>query len=178
VATGPAYPVNLLLQGRRCLVVGGGHVALRKAQGRALDVEVIERAYAREDVDGCWLVITATGVPEVDADVQRDAEDAGIFVNAADDPVHCSFTLPAVHRRGDLVVTVSTAGRSPAMASWLRDELAAGLGPEHDALLELLANERDRLRAEGVATMLEDLRNGRIVAAKERLRACLSSSSD
>lgn len=209
MATPAAYPVNLLLHGRRCLVVGGGPVAARKVQGllavdaevqvvakevgeevRALGVPVHERAYEPDDLRGCWLAITATGVPEVDGAVQRDADAAGIFVNAADDPGHCSFTLPATHRQGDILVAVSTAGRSPALAAWLRDELAEQVGPAHQMLLEVLSEERERLRARGVATedlnwrgalrsgMLEDINNGRIEAAKERLRACLSSSSD
>lgn len=203
------YPVNLLLEGRRCLVVGGGHVAARKAEGlvgagaavhvvasvagpevRALDVTIDERPYVKDDLSGCVLAISATGDPAVEEQVFRDGLEAGVLVNGADDPVHCMFTLPAVARRGAIQLTVSTGGRSPALSTWLRDRLATHLGEDDVTLLELLAEERDRLRAAGVATegldwrgalesgMLEEVGSGRIDSAKERLRACLSSSSD
>lgn len=206
---GAAYPVNLHLAGQRCLVVGGGPVAARKIEGlltagadvyvvairagdevRALGVPVHERPYEAQDLTGCCLAISATGDPAVDSSVYRDGTSAGVLVNSADDPAHCHFTLPAVARRGDLQITVSSGGRSPAMASWLRDELAGQIGPAHLELLEILAAEREALRSRGIGTenldwrgalesgMLEDIGNGRVEAAKERLRACLSSSSD
>jgi siroheme synthase (precorrin-2 oxidase/ferrochelatase) len=85
---------------------------------------------------------------------------------------------------------VSTGGRSPAAAAWVRDRLAEEIGPDYGTLVAILAEERDRLRAAGVSSesldwrgalesgMLEDIGNGRVTEAKERLRACLSSSSD
>ncbi len=207
--TGPTYPVNLLLTGQRCLVVGGGRVAAHKAEGllaagavvhlvavqvgegaRALPLTWDERPYAASDLDGVRLVISATGDPEVDGAVFADAEAAGVLVNSADDPAHCRCTLPSVVRRGDLQVAISTGGRSPALAAWLRERLGDELGPEYALLLDVLAEERERLRAEGIATegldwrgalasgMLEMVHQGRIAEAKERLRACLSSSSD
>ena len=134
--------------------------------------------------------VAATGDATVDGAIFADAEAAGGWVNAADDPEHCSFTLPAVVRRGGLLVTVSTSGRSPALASWLRERLEGELGPEYEALLDLLAAEREALRAAGRATegldwqkaldsdMLDLVRNGQLGQARERLQACLSSSSD
>ncbi len=178
----PSYPVHLILEGRRCLVVGGGPVAL--------PVTVEERAYRHGDADGYRLVVTATDDPEVNRAVYLDGEAAGVWVNGADDPAHCSFTLPSVLRRGDLVVTVGTSGRSPALARWLRDRLAGEIGPEYELLLDLLADARSSLQAEGRPTeavdwqraldsdMLELIRNGQVAAARERLQACLSSSSD
>lgn len=202
------YPVNLIVAGRRCLVVGGGPVAARKAGGlldcgavvhvvarrvgdgvRALDGATFEeRDYRRGDVAGYRLVITATGVPEVDAAVASDAEAEGLWVNSADDPANCTFTLPAVLRRGPVMVTVSTGGHSPALASWLRERLAADIGPEYEVLAGLLSAERDAVRAEGRSTegmdwrsalesdMLDLIRSGHVQQAKERLQACLSSS--
>lgn len=207
--TGPQYPVNLRLAGRRCLVVGGGRVAATKVQGLLDaeadvtvvapqiddglrgrdDVTLVERAFATADLEGCWLVITATDDPEVNAHVSAEATDRHIWVNSADDPENCTFTLPARVRRGDLLIAVSTGGRSPAMASWLRRWLDAQLGPEHDALFQMLAEVREELRADGVGTesldwqsavdsgTLELIRQGHIHEAKERLQACLSSSS-
>jgi siroheme synthase-like protein len=207
--TVPPYPVHLILEGRRCLVVGGGRVAARKAESllasgavvhviatepgeeiRALPVTVDERPYRHGDADGYRLVVTATDDPEVNRAVYLDAEAAGVWVNGADDPAHCSFTLPSVLRRGDLVLTVGTSGRSPALARWLRDRLAEEVGPEYELLLDLLADARGSLQAAGRPTdtvdwqraldsdMLELIRNGQVAAARERLKACLSSSSD
>lgn len=202
------YPVNLLVAGRRCLVVGGGPVAARKAEGllacgaAVLVVATVvgpevrdlpgvsfdERPYERADLAGARLVVTATGVPEVDAAVSADAEAAGIWVNSADDPANCSFTLPAVVRRGPVVLTASTGGHSPALAVWLKDRLAAQVGPEYEVLARLLSEERDAVRAQGRSTegmdwrsaldsdMLDLIRSGHVQQAKERLQACLSSS--
>jgi len=204
----PLYPVNLLVAGRSCLVVGGGHVGAHKADGllacgavvhvvatevgpqvRALDgVTWDERPYRRDDLAGRRLVVTATGVPEVDAAVFADGEEAGIWVNSADDPANCSFTLPAVMRRGPVVLTASTGGHSPALAVWLKEQLAAQIGPEYEVLAGLLSEERDTARAQGRSTegmdwqraldsdMLDLIRSGRVQQAKERLQACLSSS--
>jgi siroheme synthase-like protein len=117
-----------------------------------------------------------------------DAESAGVWVNSADDPERCSFTLPAVVRRGPLVVTVATGGHSPAIASWLRSRIEREIGPEYETLVQLFADERAALHAQGRSTeglawhlalesdMLELIRDGRIAEARERLKSCLSSS--
>jgi precorrin-2 dehydrogenase/sirohydrochlorin ferrochelatase len=84
--------------------------------------------------------------------VYVDAEAAGVWVNSADDPDHCSFILPSVHRDGPVTVAVSTSGSSPALAAWLRDRLADASGPGVAALAELLERARGRLKAEGRPT--------------------------
>ncbi|HLM64129.1 MAG TPA: bifunctional precorrin-2 dehydrogenase/sirohydrochlorin ferrochelatase [Acidimicrobiales bacterium] len=205
----PLYPVNLLLAGRPVLVVGGGRVAAQKVRGLVAagavvtvvapevdaaveeqDVTVERRRYRRGEAAGYRLVTAATGNPAVNQQVYDDGEAAGVFVNSADDPERCSVTLPARVQRGRLVVTVSTGGHSPAVAAWLRDRLAAELGPEYDTLVGLLSDERDLVRERGLSTegldwraaldsgILDLIRAGRLEDAKERLRACLSSSSD
>src|SRR5438067_5373474 len=206
----PLCPVNMVVEGRPCLVVGGGSVAARKAEGlvacgaevhvvaesvgqevRALDgVTWEERSYQPGEASGYRLVVAATDAGDLNASVYDDAEGAGVWVNSADDPAHCSFTLPSVVRRGSLMVTVSTGGRSPALASWLKTRLAAELGPEYEILLDLLATEREAVRAAGRSTeeldwqkalnsdMLDLIREGHVAHARERLQACLSSSSD
>lgn len=205
----PPYPVNLVVEGRSCLVVGGGEIAARKVAGLvacAARVHVVgprvgeavraqagvtweERPYRRGDLDGRRLVIAATDDPEVNGAVYADAEAAGIWVNGADDPEHCSFTLPSVIRRGSLLVTVSTGGRSPALARWLRERLEEEIGPEYEVLLDLLAEERETIKASGRSTegldwqsaldsdMLGLIRSGDVMHARERLQTCLSSSS-
>ena len=204
------YPVNLVLDGRRCLVVGGGRIALRKVEGllacggrvtvvaprvepelhKLAGISVEERPWRPEDLDGMWLAIAATDDPAVNGAVYAEGQRRGVWVNGADDPANCSFTLPSVVRRGDLQVTVSTGGRSPALASWLRRRIESEIGPEYEVLLELLATERDGLKAAGVSTegldwrsaldsdMLDLIRTGDLAHARERLQTCLSSSSD
>jgi precorrin-2 dehydrogenase / sirohydrochlorin ferrochelatase len=202
------YPVNLVLEGRPVLVVGGGRVARRKvegllAAGAAVTVVAPEvdddlaalpgltvhrRAYRSEDVAGHRLVLTATDDRAVNQQVHDDADAAGVWVNSADDPERCTFTLPALVRRGPLLVTVGTGGASPAVASWLRGRFEAELGPEYETLTALLAEERAAIQAEGRSTeglawqkaldsdMLSLIRGGRISEARDRLKTCLSSS--
>jgi siroheme synthase-like protein len=207
------YPVNLLVAGRRCVVVGGGRIAARKIEAlldAGADVHVVapalndevrawrdtgrlhaeEREFKAGDLDDAWLATTATDDPAVNRAVFEAGEERRIWVNSADDPEHCSFTLMSVIRQGDLVVTIGTGGRSPALAAWLKDRLAAELGPEYAEACDLLSEARDALRAEGRSTetvdwrraldsgMVELIRNGKAAEAKELLEACLSSSSD
>ena len=204
---GPQYPVNLVLRGRPVLVVGGGAVATSKVQGlldggadaitvvapevssdlRAMPVAVEERPYRSPEASGYRLVVTATDDPAVNHQVFLDADTAGVWVNSADDPANCSFTLPARVRRGSLLFTVATGGHSPAVASWLRGRFEAEFGPEYDDLLELLSAERERIKAAGGSTeglnwqealdsgLLDLLRSKRIAEAREVLRRCLSS---
>jgi precorrin-2 dehydrogenase/sirohydrochlorin ferrochelatase len=203
----PQYPVNLVLARQPCLVVGAGRIAGRKAEGllacgarvhvvaehidshiRALDVSWEERPYQRGDVAGYRLVIAATDDPAVNRAVFEDGEAEGVWVNSADDPASCAFTLPSVIRQGAVMVTVSTGGRSPALSAWLGTRLAEQLGPEYGVLGELLATERERLKAAGRSTegldwqkaldsdMLDLIRSGQVDRARELLQTCLSSS--
>jgi precorrin-2 dehydrogenase / sirohydrochlorin ferrochelatase len=201
------YPVNLIVAGRRCVVVGGGAVAARKAAGlmaAGAAVEVIatvvgeevrasgaawqQRPYRAGDLEGAWLAIVATDDPVVNGQVRHDGDAAGVWVNAADDPASCSFTLPSVVRQGPIMVTVATGGHSPALAQWLRRHVEAELGEEYVVLLTLLSEQRAQIKAEGRSTegldwlsaldsnMLELIRAGQLGKARERLQACLSSS--
>jgi precorrin-2 dehydrogenase/sirohydrochlorin ferrochelatase len=203
------YPVNLVLTGQPCLVVGGGSVAARKVAGllacgaavrvvatsvapelRTMAVPVEERPYQREDVAGSRLVIAATNDPAVNRAVFEDADAAGIWINSADDPSACTFTLPSVVRRGPIMVTVSTGGHSPALAAWLKTRVEDELGLEYEILLDLLSVARNDMKAAGRSTeeadwrkvldsdMLDLIRAGQVDQARERLRAWLSSSSD
>ena len=206
------YPVNLLVTGRRVVVVGAGRIAGRKIeplldlgaevvvvapevsddvrgwadQGRC---EVHVKAFTPSDLDGAWLALTATADPATNQAVHDAAEERRIWVNSADDPANCSFTLMSVVRRSDLVVAIGTGGRSPALAAYLRRMLDEELGPEYETLLELLSEAREAMRAEGRSSedadwqaafrsgIVDLVRNGRIDEAKELLSACLSSSS-
>jgi precorrin-2 dehydrogenase / sirohydrochlorin ferrochelatase len=140
------YVACLDLEGRSCLVVGDGAMAREKADGlRACGADVgtvSPSEYEASDLDGVWLVVAATNDEEVNALVSADAELQTVFCNVADVPELCTFILPAIHRRGDVTVAVSTNGASPALAQWLRDRFAAQVGEEH----EQLAAELRRLR--------------------------------
>lgn len=198
------YPVNLVVEGKPVLVVGGGRVATGKVRRlvesgarvtvvapeinddiAAMGVVTLERRpYAEGEVAAYRLAVTATGTP-VDQQVFAEGEDAGVWVNSADDPAHCSFTLPAVARRGPISVAVSTEGTSPALASWLKARYERELGPEYEVLLGILRERREALRSNGTPTeglawrealdsgLLDLVRQGRIVEARERLQACL-----
>jgi len=200
-------PVNLLVRGRRVVVIGGGRIAARKiasllelgakvevvapvvsdevrAWAARGDVLVHERPFAPSDVEGAWLAFAATDDPAVNAEVHAAAETARVWVNSADDPLNCAFTLMSVVRRGDLVVSVGTGGRSPALAAHLRRRLEEELAG-YDTLLELLSDARERLRASGRSSedadwqrafdegIVELVRAGRIDDAKELLNTCL-----
>ena len=163
------YPIFLDLQGKRCLVVGGGEVATRKVQGlfeAGAEVIVVSltltetlsmlaewgaiqhaaRAFQAGDVDGCALVIGATDQPAVNAAVCEAARRQGIWVNIVDTPDACDFIAPAVVRRGALQIAISTGGKSPTLAKQIRIQLEQLYGPEYAELLTWLGEQRERIR--------------------------------
>ena len=166
------YPVCLNITGRLCIVIGGGTVAERKVHGllaaggrvRVISpalttslaalaeegrIEWLPRPYAPGDLDSAFLVFAATDSPEVQRAVRRDADQAAILVNVADDPDHCAFQVPATVHRGDLVLSVATGGRSPAVAAMIRRKLEQDFGREYAVLLELVAMLREQVATDG-----------------------------
>ncbi len=164
------YPLVLRLAGRRCVVVGGGAVAARKVHQPMVggaDVQVVapvlspelealvsagriqaaRRPFEPADLDGATLAFAATDSRAVNQAVAEAARARGVLVNVADDPVACDFTVPALVRRGDVTLAISTGGRSPAFARFLRDQLDGWLTDARCELLELLAELRRELRA-------------------------------
>lgn len=183
----PLYPVGLRVAGSPCLVVGGGPVAGRKALGLvacaarvtlvapdptgALQVlehagpapapgslRVRRRSYRPGEAASYRLVVAATGRPEVDDQVWQDAQAAEVLVNTVDDPSRCTVVLPAVHRDGPVTLSVATGGASPALAAWLRDRLAAFLGPGLGNLAQVLGEARRALHEQGRSTEQVDWR--------------------
>ena len=159
------YMACLDLEGRRCLVVGGGAVGLEKAAGLAacdarvtivspelhdgfaeLDVEWLARGYETGDLEGAFLVVAATSDRAVNERVRDDAEARSMLCNVADVPDLCNFILPAVHREGPIAVAVSTGGASPALAKRLRSQIAELVGPEHAELAEDLRALRPEVK--------------------------------
>lgn len=166
------FPVCLDITNRACVVIGGGHVAERKVKtllecgGRltVISPELTEelqslyaagrlswvsRSYQEGDLADSFLVIAATDDPEVQGRVHAEAEENNILLNVADVPKWCNFILPATVRRGDLTVSVSTGGKSPALASQLRQELEKRFGSEYEQLLLILGDLRATILAQG-----------------------------
>jgi precorrin-2 dehydrogenase/sirohydrochlorin ferrochelatase len=165
------YPIYLVgMERRRVVVVGGGSVAARKVEGlleagarvtvispiltpelealaEARRIAVIGRPYRQGDLAGAFLVIAATSDPDVNQAVWRESEQCGCLVNVVDDPAHCNFITPAIVRRGEVTLAISTGGASPALARRLREQLEAQVGPEYGELASLLAELRPELRA-------------------------------
>ncbi len=165
------YPIVLTgLAARRCLIVGGGAVAARKAEAlleagarpvvispelspaleamvAAGHVEALRRPYRPGDLEGAALVIAATDERALNAAISAEAGRRGVLVNVVDDPELCTFTVPAVVRRGDLVVAVSTGGLSPAMARRVREMLEETIDAAYGELLDLLAGLRPEVLA-------------------------------
>jgi precorrin-2 dehydrogenase/sirohydrochlorin ferrochelatase len=166
------YLINLVLQGKPAVVVGAGSVALRKVQGlletgarvtviaprsceaiRALAavgrVALLSREYRSGDLAGSMLAIAATGDEGVNAQISDEARSLGILVNVVDRPASCSFTLPAVVRRGDLSLAVATEGRCPALARALREELESRYTEDYARLLGVMGGLREGMMARG-----------------------------
>jgi precorrin-2 dehydrogenase/sirohydrochlorin ferrochelatase len=163
------YPVYLNLKNKRVVVIGGGAVAERKVESllgteafikvvspevtprldalaAAGQIQLQRRAYTTGDCEGVALVFSATDDAAVSRAVFDDATEAGALVNTADKPALCDFIMPAVVRRGDIAVAVSTGGTSPSLAAQLRDKIATLIGPEYAQLAELLAAVRPEIQ--------------------------------
>ncbi len=161
--------VGLRLSGRKCLIVGGGAVAYRKAKilaekGADLTVvtsehnagieqlleekrlTVLERAYESPEAENYGLVISATGDEEVNQTVYEDCRRARVPVNVVDDPARCDVIFPAVINRGSFSVAISTAGRAPYLTSYVRKMLEAIFGPQWQGVTDLAEAFRAEVR--------------------------------
>ena len=164
------FPIFLKLDGRGCLVVGAGTVAQGKIRG-LLDagalVKVVApkavfpvqewaregaiswapRAFEPRDLDRVSIVVAATSSPQLNAEILREARLRNVLSNAVDDPENCDFYYPAVVKRGDLQIAISTGGRSPALAQRLRENLEEQFGPEYASWVAELGEAREQLTA-------------------------------
>jgi precorrin-2 dehydrogenase/sirohydrochlorin ferrochelatase len=165
------YPVCLDIKGRPCLVVGGGGVGTRKVKGllsagaqvtvvspelsaelqdlTPVPVRCHRRRYRPEDLDGMFLVFGATDDEALNRRISADAGQRNMLCNIADRPQMCSFILPSVVHRGDLLLAISTSGRSPAFAKRLRKDLEAQFGSEYARFLRLMGAIREQLLSAG-----------------------------
>ncbi|MHB8509140.1 MAG: precorrin-2 dehydrogenase/sirohydrochlorin ferrochelatase family protein [Candidatus Dormibacteria bacterium] len=203
------YATYLDLTGRHCLVVGGGLPALERAHGLVTagatvsvaatdyvagfrdlavghDVTLLHRAFEAADLERCALVLDASGDDVSGVEVAREARARGVLVNVVDRVPLCDFIAPALVRRGPLQLAISTAGRSPFMASYIRSLVERWFTPEWGEMVEMVGILRDRLRSEGVPAAeqqriyamvprcgaLGHLRRGDREAARQALEKC------
>jgi len=162
------YPVYLDIQNRNCLVVGGGTVGTRKVMtlltcGAMVTVvspdvsgpllELAEngsiiwkkRSYQTSDIDNMFLVIGATDHETLNRQIHADAERLDKLCNIADRPEACNFILPSIVNRGDLIIAISTSGKSPAFAKKLRKDIEKKFGNEYADFLKLMGEIRKKL---------------------------------
>jgi precorrin-2 dehydrogenase/sirohydrochlorin ferrochelatase len=186
------YPINLDIQNRKCLVVGGGSVGSRKvrtllkcgakvtvvspaiAKGlqdlqKTAALTLKERPYQSADLEGMFLVVGATDDEPLNRQISSDAERRNTLCNIADRPEVCNFILPSIVQRDDLVITISTSGRSPALAKKLRKVLESQFGEEYGDFLRLMGAIRKKLLSqahepEAHKPLFEQLINSDLIA--------------
>jgi precorrin-2 dehydrogenase/sirohydrochlorin ferrochelatase len=162
------YPINLLVAGRACVVIGGGAVAARKAKSLCdagakvaviapeIDPEIAaladegrltiaRRAFAPADLHGAFVAVAATDDAAVNRAAFEAARARGVLINVVDQPGMCDFYVPAVIARGDVQIAISTGGAGPGAAKLIRRDLETRLGDEYAALLAIVAACRDEL---------------------------------
>ncbi|MEW6607740.1 MAG: bifunctional precorrin-2 dehydrogenase/sirohydrochlorin ferrochelatase [bacterium] len=164
------YPICLNLKNKKCLVVGGGKVALRKVKSLVeaqAKVTVISPKFSTlfkelENKITClkekynsnhikkdtFLVIAATNDKQFNAKIARDANKLNLLINVVDSPEMCNFIVPAIMVRGDLIISVSTSGKSPALARKIKEDLEIIYGTEYEALVDSLAKLRNKVKVE------------------------------
>lgn len=201
------YPIMIDLAGKKCLIVGGGHVAYRKALSlldAGAEITVIspeicseleqidnitikKRPYRTGDIKDFVLVFAATGDSALNAEISEDATKMGRQVNVVDDPELCSFIVPAIIRRGSLLIAITTSGKSPALAKKIRLEMEREYGPEYAEFVDLLGEIRDEVKKryttqqdrEAVfdrlieSGILQVLKDGRKEQAREMALRCI-----
>jgi siroheme synthase-like protein len=176
------YPIFLNLEGKKCVVVGGGEVALRKVRtllncgakvvvvspalnsdlaqlAEAGTISVISREYEPKDLTDAVIVVAATDIAEVNQNIAKKARKHGILVNVVDRPEASDFIMPSFVRRGDLVLAVSTSGASPALAKKIRMRLEQTFGEEYSPLLSVIKEVRQELKEQQLRVNMEDWQN-------------------
>jgi precorrin-2 dehydrogenase / sirohydrochlorin ferrochelatase len=207
------YPIALDLHGKPCLVVGGGSLATEKVEGlliagaiitvvspavtptiaylaEAGEITLHQRPYRPDDLAGIYLAYGATEDRAENARVAADARQMGVIVNAVDDIPNCDFFAVSIVRRGDLQIAISTNGRSPAFARWVREYLDAWIPKAFGGVLDALADVRQDLRARGTVPPYErwqaaigeevfsQLPQGVTEGARERLYEAVTAPHD
>jgi precorrin-2 dehydrogenase / sirohydrochlorin ferrochelatase len=187
------------LEGKRCLVVGAGKVGKPKIGGlidtgarvHVIALEASEtvhewanagkitleaRAFNEEDLDGTFLAVVATASRSLNGAIYQEAQRRGVLCNVVDDPAYCDFYYPAVVRRGDLQIAISTNGQSPSLAQKLRQQLERQFGPGYARWVAELGETRRLV----LASDLDPQRKSDLLhslATREALEAALEGQS-
>lgn len=182
-------PVVVALGGRRVLVVGAGKVAAAKiklllAEGAHVtviarevleplpeEVSVIVRPYRYGDLGDFRIAIVAVGDAAINAAIRREADAAGVLLNVVDTPELCDFFFTAVHRDGEVVISVSTQGAAPALAQLIRDVIAHALPPGLGSLASSLRQRREEVHQRGESTESDSWKD----LVRSELQALVSS---
>lgn len=159
------FPMFMKLENKRCLVVGAGKVGEPKIASlldtgalirvvafgasdmvrkwaREGKIKLELRAFTAADLDGIFLAVVATASRELNASIYNEAQRRGVLCNVVDDPAYCDFYYPAVVRRGDLQIAISTNGKSPALSQKLRQQLERQFGPGYAQWVAQLGETR------------------------------------
>lgn len=165
------YPIFLDIEGKKCVVIGGGQVALRKVEtllenGAKVEVispelcselaanreiSILRRVYQPGDLTGAFLAIVATDNRETNHKVAVEARSERVLVNVVDDAEYCDFILPSLVHRGDITIAISTAGKSPALARKLRTRLEKEFGEEYTVLVRIIDEIRRDIKERGLS---------------------------
>jgi precorrin-2 dehydrogenase / sirohydrochlorin ferrochelatase len=193
------FPMFVKLEGKRCLVVGAGKVGEPKIGGlietgarvhvvaleasesvhrwaNAGEITLEMRAFASPDLNETFLAVVATASRALNESIYREAQRRGILCNVVDVPEHCDFYYPAVVRRGDLQIAISTSGQSPSLAQKLRQQLERQFGPGYARWVAELGETRKLL----LASHLDPKRKSELLhslASREALKAALAEES-
>ena len=193
------FPMFMKLEGKRCLVVGAGRIgepkiasliptgarihviALEASQkvhtwAQAGEIVLELRAFANEDLAATFLAVVATASRELNASIYNQAQGRGVLCNVVDDPAYCDFYYPAVVRRGDLQIAISTNGQSPSLSQRLRQQLERQFGPAYASWLAELGETRKLV----LASNLPPQRKRELLlslASREALQAALAQQS-
>ncbi|MCL2154817.1 MAG: bifunctional precorrin-2 dehydrogenase/sirohydrochlorin ferrochelatase [Leptospirales bacterium] len=182
------YPIMLNMSGQQAVIIGGGDVALRKLSDLTLAganikiispefndeiikvselfkdrITLIKRKYKKNDLDSALLVFSATNDSDVNREIFNEAKEKNILINAVDDPPNCSFYIPSFIRRGDLILSVSTSGASPAMAARLRREMEEHIPENIEIILERLNKARILLKEDKAFHNIDSSQRGEIL---------------
>lgn len=192
------FPMFLKLAGRQVLVIGAGQVGEGKIAGildtgarirvvardasatvrdwaRAGQIELELRSFSAQDLDGAFIAVVATGSRDLNEFIYREAQLRGVLCNVVDVPEFCDFFYPAVVRRGDLQIAISTSGQSPSLAQKLRQQLEQQFGPRYAPWVAELGETRRMVQASNLAAerkreLLHSL------ASREALEAALAET--
>jgi siroheme synthase-like protein len=169
----PYYPLFLNISDKRCVVAGGGSVALRKVKtllehgaevivispdlcsgltglAENRQIQVHRRQYRQGDLKDVFIAVAATDNKDINREIMNEARTEAVLINIVDDAENSDFIVPAHMRREDITIAVSTAGKSPALARKIRTKLEKEFGEEYNNLCKLISETRSEIKKRGL----------------------------